>query len=99
MAEDGIDKTAFRTLDGFLEWLVMLFGLTNAPAYYVNLMGRVFRESLNKFVMVVIDDILISLKERGRACYTSQGGDGYAWSHQLKVKCHFGGRKLDFLGT
>ena len=53
MAEDGIDKTAFRTLDGFLEWLVMLFGLTNAPAYYVNLMGRVFRESLNKFVGVV----------------------------------------------
>ena len=78
MAEDGIDKTAFRTLDGFLEWLVMLFGLTNAPAYYVDLMGRVFRESLNKFVMVVLDDILISPKERGRTCYTSQGGDGYA---------------------
>ena len=57
MAEDGIDKTAFRTLDGFLEWLVMLFGLTKAPAYYVILMGRVSRKSLNKFVRVVVDDI------------------------------------------
>ena len=68
MAEDEIDKTAFRNLDGFLEWLVMLFGLTSAPAYYVNLMGRVFRKSLNKFVGVVVDDVLISLKERGRTC-------------------------------
>ena len=36
--------------------------MTNAPAYYVNWMGRVFRESLNKFVVVIVDDILISLK-------------------------------------
>ena len=53
VAEDSIEKTAFRTPDGFFyEWLVMPFGLTNAPAYFIDLMRRVFREYLNKFVMV-----------------------------------------------
>ena len=43
----------------FNEWLVMPFGLTNAPAYFVDLMRRVFREYLNKFVMVFVDDIWV----------------------------------------
>ena len=60
VAEDSIDKTAFRTPDNFFEWLVMPFGLTNAPAYFVDLMSRVFREFLNKFVVAFVDDILIS---------------------------------------
>ena len=59
VAEDSIEKTAFRTPDGFYEWLVMTFGLTNAPAYFVDLMRRVFREYLNKFVMVFVDDLLV----------------------------------------
>ena len=63
VAEDSIDKTAFRTPDGFFEWLVMPFGLTNAPAYFVDLMSRVFREFLNKFVVVFMDDILIFSKD------------------------------------
>ena len=44
VAEDSIDKTAFRTPDGFFEWLVMPFSLTNAPAYFVDLVSRVFSE-------------------------------------------------------
>ena len=44
---------------GFYEWLVMSFGLTNAPAYFIDLMRRVFREYLNKFVMVFVNDILV----------------------------------------
>ena len=59
VAEDSIEKTAFRAPDGFYEWLVMPFGLTNAPAYFVDLMRRVFREYLNKFVMVFVNDILV----------------------------------------
>ncbi len=59
VAKDSIDKTAFRTPDGFFEWLVMPFGLTNALAYFVYLMSRAFREFLNKFVVVFVDDILI----------------------------------------
>ena len=59
VAEDRIEKTAFRTLDGFYEWLVMPFGLTNAPSYFIDLMRRVFREYLNKFVMVFVNDILV----------------------------------------
>ena len=53
MAEDSIEKTTFRTPNVFFyEWLVMPLGLTNAPAYFVDLMRRVFREYLNKIVMV-----------------------------------------------
>ena len=52
VAEDSMEKTVVRTPDGFYEWLVMPFGLTNAPAYFIDLMRRVFREYLNKFVMV-----------------------------------------------
>ena len=60
MAENSIEKTAFRTPDDFFyEWLVMPLGLTNAPAYFVDLMRRVFREYLNKFVMVFVDDIWV----------------------------------------
>lgn len=49
----------FHTLDGLFEWVVMSFRLTNAPAYFVDLMIRVFKEQLNKFVVVFVDDILI----------------------------------------
>ena len=62
VAEDSIYKTAFRTPNGLFEWLVMPFGLTNAPAYFVDLMSRVFREILNNFVVVFVEDILIFSK-------------------------------------
>ncbi|KAK1681387.1 hypothetical protein QYE76_042235 [Lolium multiflorum] len=57
-----IPKTAFTTRYGLYEYNVMSFGLTNAPAYFMNLMNKIFMNFLDKFVVVFIDDILIYSK-------------------------------------
>ena len=63
-----IPKTAFSTRYGLYEYLVVSFGLTNAPAYFMYLMNSVFMSKLDKFVVVFIDDILIYSKtEEGHA--------------------------------
>ncbi|WVZ54060.1 hypothetical protein U9M48_004925, partial [Paspalum notatum var. saurae] len=57
-----IPKIAFITRFGLYEYTVISFGLTNAPAYFMNLMNKVFMEYLDKFIVVFIDDILIYSK-------------------------------------
>ena len=57
--EEDIPKTAFKTRYGHFEFVVVPFGLTNSPRVFMNLMNSVFREYLDKFVQVFLDDILI----------------------------------------
>ncbi|GJP36931.1 hypothetical protein CLOM_g21392 [Closterium sp. NIES-68] len=64
VATDDCHKTTFRTRYGSYEYLVMLFGLTNAPSTFQMTMNGIFRELLDKCVIIYLDDILIYSRSR-----------------------------------
>ena len=99
--DNDIAKTAFRTRYGHYEFTVMPFGLTNAPAAFMDLMNRVFRKYLDKFVIVFIDDILIYSKNPEEHEEHLRLALQTLKEHQLYAKfskCEFWLKKVHFLG-
>ncbi|GJR25344.1 putative reverse transcriptase domain-containing protein [Tanacetum coccineum] len=99
--EDDIPKTAFRTRYGHFEFTVMPFGLTNAPAVFMDLMNRVCRPYLDKFVIVFIDDILIYSKTQEEHVEHLRLVLGLLKKEKLYAKfskCEFWLREVQFLG-
>jgi hypothetical protein len=99
--EKSIPLTAFRTRYGLYEFPVMPFGLANAPAYFMDMMNRIFRPCLDQFVIVFIDDILVYSKneeEHERHLDTVLKA---LREHKLYAKfskCKFWEKKVHFLG-
>ena len=101
IAEEDIEKTAFRTRYGHYEYTVLPFGLTNAPATFMTLMHDVLREQLDVSVVVYLDDILIysktpeqHLQDVARVLIKLREHKLYA----KMSKCEFGKHRVEFLG-
>nr|AAX92822.1 retrotransposon protein, putative, Ty3-gypsy sub-class [Oryza sativa Japonica Group] len=99
--EEDIPKTAFTTRYGLYEFIVMSFGLTNAPAFFMNLMNKVFMEYLDKFVVVIIDNILVYSQSEEDHQQHLRLVLGKLREHQLYAKlskCEFWLSEMKFLG-
>ncbi|KAG8472896.1 hypothetical protein CXB51_034783 [Gossypium anomalum] len=99
--DSDIPKTAFRTRYGHYEFLVMPFGLTNAPAVFMDLMNRIFRPYLDRFVVVFINDILVYSRNETEHAEHLRLVLQILRDKQLYAKfskCEFWLREVSFLG-
>ena len=98
---EDVPKTAFVSRYGHHEYLVVPFGLTNAPAIFMNLMNKIFMPYLDKFVIVFIDDILIYSKNKEDHAKHLRIALQVLREHQLYAKfskCEFWLDQVEFLG-
>jgi hypothetical protein len=98
---EDVPKTAFSIRYGLYEYLVMSFGLTNAPAHFMYLMNSVFMPELDKFVVVFIDNILIYSKSEEENAKTLRVILQWLRDHQLYAKfskCAFWLKEVLFIG-
>jgi hypothetical protein len=99
--EEDISKTAFRTRYGHYEFTVVPFGLSNAPTVFMCLMNRVFREHLDKFFIVFLDDIIIYSKSEEEHEHHLRMVLQVLREHQLYAKlrkCSFYQKQIHYLG-
>eukprot|EP00253_Pinus_taeda_P012331 PITA_12331 len=99
--EEDIAKTAFRTRYGHYEFVVLPFGLTNAPATFMCLMNSVFHQFLDKFVLIFIDDILIYSRSKEEHEEHLRMVLQTLREHQLYAKlskCDFYKEEIQYLG-
>ncbi|KAJ0600173.1 putative nucleotidyltransferase, Ribonuclease H [Helianthus annuus] len=99
--EESIPKTTFRTRYGHYEFLIMPFGLINASAVFMDLMNRVCKPYLDKFVIVFIDDILIYSKKKDKHEHHLRAILELVKKVKLYAKfskCEFWLREVQFLG-
>ena len=101
MEETSIQKTAFRTNRGHFEFLVMLFGLCNAPATFQRPMNKVFADNIGKFIAVYLDDFLIfsrNLDEHWQHLWWALEKLREAKLYRRLHKCEFLKDQVDYLG-
>eukprot|EP00253_Pinus_taeda_P012699 PITA_12699 len=99
--DEDIAKTAFRTRYGHYEFVVLPFGLTNAPATFMCLMNSVFHQFLDKFVLIFIDDILIYSRSKEEHEKHLRMVLQTLREHQLYAKlskCDFYKEEIQYLG-
>ena len=101
MREEDVEKTAFRCDYGHYEFLVMLFGLTNAPTTFQSCMNRIFNKKLRKYLLVFFDDLLIysrtweeHLKHLNEVLSIMEEQSLFA----KQSKCEFGMTEILYLG-
>eukprot|EP00253_Pinus_taeda_P032583 PITA_32583 len=99
--DEDIAKTAFRTRYGHYEFVVLPFGLTNAPATFMCLMNSIFHQYLDRFVLIFIDDILVYSRTMEEHQEHLRKVLQTLWEHQLYAKfskCDFFKEEIQYLG-